>query len=105
MSAFNEAAVTILRGIRSAACSGSLLSLPLLLRGEGVGIDMLLHVAQMPVHAIEGAFAVAGGDRFVDFLVRGRMHRLALKAMGVLAEAAPGGVAPAGAQGVEQRQE
>ena len=49
--------------------------------------------------------AVAGGDRLVDLLVRGAVHRLALETVGVLAQAPPGGVAPAGAEGVEQRQE
>src|SRR6185369_2296593 len=82
-----------------------LLRVRLLLGRKGVGIDVALHVAQMAIHAIEGALAVARGDRLVDLLVRGGMHRLALEAMSILAETPPGGIAPAGAKRVEQRQE
>src|ERR1700735_3783799 len=72
--------------------------------GISLLVDVLLHVAEMALHLKVRFLAVArgngGGNRFVE----GGIHRLALVAMRILAEAPPAQVALAGAHGVEERE-
>src|SRR6185369_13362892 len=73
--------------------------------GEGVLVDVALNVAQMLLHQLLRLVALALGDGGGDLLMEAGVDRLALVAMGILAQPAPADVALARVEGIEDRQE
>src|SRR3954464_8090246 len=62
-------------------------------RGEGVLVDVALHVGEVALHQLLRLLALARGDRRGNVVVEVGIDRLALEAMCVLAEPPPGRIA------------